>query len=148
MVTPISCGVVPNTWLTSRCELYETSEATALSGTIASASGKLCSMRRKSANDSPYFTTIDICPDAKVLDWAGLAERTMMLEAPSAWMLRRAACLLPSPIETIKITAATPRMMPSDVSSDRSLCSRRLLSPSRMISSRKVMTSVVERVNG
>ena len=52
-------------------------------------------------------------------------------------------CCAPAPIESIAITAATPKIIPSIVRTDRSLCARRLSNPcvsSGRMSSRAVAT--------
>ena len=54
----------------------------------------------------------------------------MTLVAPRARICSWAARLVPSAIASIEITAATPKTMPSTVSPDRSLCSKRLFIPS------------------
>ena len=87
----------------------------------------------------PYRARKVLCIALIAVDSGGLTERTMMLVAPSAAMSRSAACLLPSPIDTITITAATPKMMPRLVRMLRNLCNRRLCKPRRIISRRKVI---------
>ena len=70
-------------------------------------------------------------PDAAWTSSDGLTERRMMLVAPSCSMLSWASRLAPSPTASIEITAATPKMRPRAVRPERSLCSKRLLRPSR-----------------
>ena len=41
------------------------------------------------------------------------------------------SCCAPAPIDSIAMTAATPKIMPIIVSSERSLCARRLSKPRR-----------------
>jgi hypothetical protein len=135
----ISSGVVPNAWLTTRFSRYDISSPTACRGTTYSASGRNASSRRMSRRVSPNFATNDRSSEPNELDSGGRVDRRMTFVAPSFSISRSAACLFPSPMETITITAATPRMMPREVSTLRSLCSRRLFRPRRTISRKKRM---------
>ena len=56
----------------------------------------------------------------------GLTELTMMFRVPSSWIIRNSSAEAPSLMDNMQMTAATPKMMPSEVSNDRSLCRRRL----------------------
>ena len=56
---------------------------------------------------------------------------TIRLRTPSCSMNAITSCCAPAPIDSIATTAATPKIMPSIVSSERSLWARRLSSPSR-----------------
>ncbi len=58
----------------------------------------------------------------------------MMFFVPNSSIKRISSAEAPSLIDNMQITAATPKMMPSEVSSDRSLCSHRLFSPNRKVS--------------
>src|SRR5262249_23147984 len=49
-------------------------------------------------------------------------------------------CCAPAPIESIETTAATPKIIPSIVSSDRSLCSSRLSTRSRKLGKKSAPT--------
>ena len=49
--------------------------------------------------------------------------RTMMLFTPRSWYLAMASRLAPSPMESMAITEATPKMIPSIVRNERNLWS-------------------------
>ena len=51
--------------------------------------------------------------------------RTMMLRRPMFWIRVRASRSAPAPMESMDSTAATPKMIPSMVSTVRSLCRSR-----------------------
>ena len=63
--------------------------------------------------------------------WLSGASRasTITLRTPSCSMKAMTSCCAPAPIDSIATTAATPKIMPSMVSSERSLRERRLSMP-------------------
>ena len=64
--------------------------------------------------------------------WGSIVSRasTITLRTPSCSMNAITCCWAPAPIDSIATTAATPKIMPSIVSSERSLWMRRLSRPS------------------
>lgn len=64
----------------------------------------------------------------------------MMFFVPSSSIIFISSADAPSLIDNMQITAATPKMMPSDVSNDRNLCSHKLVSPSLNVSTVKIFT--------
>src|SRR5436309_8082972 len=63
----------------------------------------------------------------------------MMLSTPSTAMRARVSWRAPSLIDTMAITEATPRMMPSVASAERNLCSARSSSAIRSASNRFIV---------
>ena len=63
----------------------------------------------------------------------------MTLRAPRISNCLSAFCLEPSVMAIMTITDAMPSTMPNAVSRERSMCSRRFLRPSRIVSSRNVI---------
>src|SRR5688500_4589067 len=64
--------------------------------------------------------------------WGSIVSRasTITLRTPSCSMNAITCCWAPAPIDSMATTAATPKIMPSMVNSDRSLWTRRLSKPS------------------
>ena len=84
-------------------------------------------MTRRSLNDSPGDSFRTFCSDCSS---AASRASTIRLRTPSCSMNAITSCCAPAPIDSIATTAATPKIIPSIVSSDRSLCARRFSRPS------------------
>ncbi len=62
--------------------------------------------------------------------WSGAGrDSTIRLRTPIDSITAITCCCAPAPIDSIATTAATPKIMPSMVSSERSLCANRLSMP-------------------
>src|SRR6266568_5822482 len=83
---------------------------------------------RRSWNDRPEDSLRTFCSV-----WLSGASRasTIRLRTPSCSMKAITSCCAPAPIDSMATTAATPKIMPSIVSIERSLCARRFSSPRR-----------------
>ncbi len=85
-------------------------------------------MTRRSWNVRPGEILRTFCSDSQ---FEASRASTIRLRTPSCSMNAITSCCAPAPIDSMATTAATPKIMPSIVSSERSLCARRLSSPSR-----------------
>src|SRR4051812_13244649 len=89
---------------------------------------RLVWMMRRSLNDRPDDSLRTFCSA-----WLSGASRASMirLRTPSCSMNDMTSCCAPAPIDSMATTAATPKIIPSIVSIERSLCARRFSRPRR-----------------
>ena len=107
-------------------------------------------VNRLRAVDAPTPSTVDLmtrmsarvkpgetCRSRWNACWSGAGfDSTIRLRTPIASITAITCCCAPAPIESIATTAATPKIMPSIVSSERSLWAKRLSTPIASVGSR------------
>ncbi len=120
-------GITPYTVGMSRCGLGSIFEGTKrLRGVPAVTPSSVARTTRKSWKVNPGEVCL-IFWNA----WGSIVSRasTMTFRTPSCSMKAITCCCAPAPIDSIATTAATPKIIPSIVRSERSLWTRRLSRP-------------------